>query len=140
MTPLGSRHPSSLFRTQGIGSCCCWLCQGHLGPMESDHCLGRHFLCQGWLVLLETVLYIAPSSRSSCFSFLDAGIIVRYPAATLFSNRETKKMQAVAQTILNSCSELPGCRLKCRKEPAGLLDHQVPVALCGLILAFTICG
>ena len=49
-------------------------------------------------------------------------------------------MQAVAQTILNSCSELPGCRLKCRQEPAGLLDHPVPVALCGLIPAFTICG
>lgn len=49
-------------------------------------------------------------------------------------------MQAVAQTILNSCSELPGCRLKCRQEPAGLLNHQVPVALCGLIPAFTICG
>lgn len=49
-------------------------------------------------------------------------------------------MQAVAQTILNSCSELPGCRLKCRQEPAGLLDHQVPLALCGLIPAFTICG
>lgn len=57
---------------------------------------------------------------------------------------EKPKMQTVAQTILNSCSELPGCRLKCRQEPAGLLDHQVPVALCGLNLnlfipAFTLC-
>lgn len=54
-------------------------------------------------------------------------------------------MQAVAQTFLNSCSELPGYRLKCKQEPAVLLDHQVSLALCGLNLnlfipAFTLCG
>lgn len=107
---------------------------GCLGSMVSYHCLGRHFLCRAWLVCWRPSGY-SPKLSVLQFQFPACGDIGRRPAATLFSNRETKSTSS-CPSCFDSGSEVPDYRLKCQQEPSGLLGHQVIrclwLALCGL--------